>query len=118
MKNLAIFGEYAVIVLVVGWPMLLIASVSLAAYLHKRRITALRALCAVGLAWPFTVLVALVIWRWWPESFGAPMLAFYVHGPALLATLVVFPLIGWRTKITLRPTNALAVCSHPNTTDQ
>jgi hypothetical protein len=108
MEYVSVIGVYALMVLVTGWPMLLVASVLLVAYLRgicePPRSTVLY---AIGLAWPFTILVALVISRWWPESLGGPMLALYVHGPTLLATVVVFPLAAWWAKITMQPNRSL-----------
>jgi hypothetical protein len=102
MEYVKVLGEHSVIVLVIGWPMLLVASVLLVAYLGGvRKLPRSIVLYATGLAWPFTLLVALVIWRCWPASFGGPMLVPYmIHGPTLLATLVVFPLTAWWTIIT------------------
>jgi hypothetical protein len=88
-------AEYAVFQLLLGWPFFLIASVILVTYLRRRVVPWPIVLWAVALAWPFTVLVALIVWRWWPLSLlGPPMWTPFIHFPALVASIVVFPLAG------------------------
>lgn len=96
MEQAAVVGEYAIIVLIVGWPLFLIGSIIVAAYLWGiREVPRSGVVCAVAFAWPFAVVVALVVWRWWPLSFGGPTWGTYFHGPASLASFVVFPLAAW-----------------------
>lgn len=96
MEHAAVVGEYAIIVLVGGWPLFLIGSIIVAAHLWSiREVSRSRVVCAVAFAWPFAVVVTLVVWRWWPLSFGGPMWGPYFHGPALLASVVVFSLAAW-----------------------
>ena len=113
-------GVYALFELVLGWPLFLIASAILAAYLRSVRVLPWsRVFWAVVLAWPLAVVVALIVWRWWPPSFGAPMWRWwplssrppmwsaYFHVPALFASLIAFPLAAWWARIGARPNKSL-----------
>ena len=97
-------GVYALFELVLGWPFFLIASAILAAYLRSVRVLPWsRIFWAVVLAWPFAVVVALIVWRWWPPSLGPPMWTTYLHLPALVASVAVFSLAAWWARIGTRP---------------
>ena len=70
MEQAAVVGEYAIIVLIVGWPLFLVGSIIVAAYLWSiREVPRSGVIWAVAFARPFAVVVALVVWRWWPISY-------------------------------------------------
>ena len=96
MDHGSVIGEYLLIEVILGWPLFLLGSLSLAAYLRllkheKWSIVTL----AVGMAWPLSIVSALVVWRYWPAFLQGPMWASYVHAPTLVGSLVAFALVGW-----------------------
>jgi hypothetical protein len=94
----SLIGEYALIELVVAWPLLLAGSLALAGYLRvTRQLSWATVSYALGFAWLLSLIGGLAVWTFWPAAIGGPMLANYVHGPVLVAALLAFPLMAWVT---------------------
>lgn len=103
MERAALLAETLVVQLVVGWPVFLLASLTLGIFLRVRwRFRWLTVFGALGVAFSFSVLVAVVFWRFWPVSLSGPMLGFF-HLPALCASGLVFPGAAWCFRLVSRP---------------
>ena len=92
MERVALLAETLVVQLVLGWPVFLLASFTLGIFLRVRwRLRWLTVFGVSSVALLFSVLVAVVFWRFWPATWGGPILAYFFHLPALCASVLVFP---------------------------
>ena len=109
MERASVIAEYVLIQLLLGWPLFLLASLVLGTYLRiSQRLAWATVLYAVGLAWPFSIVCALLVWRGlWPNRFVELMEVTYIHMPALLATCVVFPIAALWVRSFARPNHTI-----------
>jgi hypothetical protein len=93
-EQVAYLFQAIVVQVVVGWPVLALASLMFVVFLRFR----LRWLAVVGsltLALAFSVLVAILFARFLPlRLFPGPMLGRFINLPAVLACVLVFPIVG------------------------
>ena len=88
--------EYALIVLLWSWPLLVVGySVSWILLRHRTNFRLQIFLSWMALSLAIYVVSALVVWLMWPREFDGPMYFTYIHGPSLVAALLVFPAMYW-----------------------
>jgi hypothetical protein len=104
MERLELLVETLVVQLIVGWPVFLLAILAFGVVLRVRwQVRWLTVFGVLGVAFLFSLLVAIVFWRFWPASWGGPMFVNFFHLPALCASVAVFLIAALCFRLVSRP---------------
>ena len=104
MERVALLIETLVVQLVVGCSVFLAVALALSVFLRVRwRLRWLTVFGILNVVLLLSVLCAVAFWRLWPGSLGGPMLAYFIHLPALCASLLVVPVVSLSFRFALRP---------------